>query len=57
VLGERVGIEPKRADEVAVAQALCAQRVLVHVDNVDSAESAELVAALSRARWAAFRCS
>jgi hypothetical protein len=49
VLGERVGIDPKYADEVAVAQALRAQRVLVHVDNVDSAESAELVAALSRA--------
>jgi len=49
VLGERVGIDPKYADEAAVAQALRAQRVLVHVDNVDSAESAELVAALSRA--------
>ncbi|HEX7838308.1 MAG TPA: hypothetical protein VF469_12625, partial [Kofleriaceae bacterium] len=49
VLGERMGIHPKHADEAVVAQALRAQRVLVHVDNVDSAEAAELVAGLSRA--------
>jgi len=48
VLGERAGIDPKNANEIAVAQALRAQRVLVHVDNVDSAEAAELVASLSR---------
>ncbi|HEX7836388.1 MAG TPA: NB-ARC domain-containing protein, partial [Kofleriaceae bacterium] len=49
VLGERMGIPAKHAEEAVVAQTLRAQRVLVHVDNVDSAESAELVAGLSRA--------
>jgi tetratricopeptide (TPR) repeat protein len=49
VLGERAGIEPARVDAPAVAAMLGAQRALVHVDNVDSAVAAALVAELADA--------
>lgn len=47
VLGEQAGLDARRLDEQTVAEALRAQRALVHVDNVDSSAAAELVAALA----------
>jgi len=49
VLGEQAGIDATRTDEATIVEVLCAQRALVHVDNVDSTAAAELVAALARA--------
>ncbi|HWO25738.1 MAG TPA: ATP-binding protein [Kofleriaceae bacterium] len=48
VLGERLRIDVGGASAAAVAEALRAERALVHVDNVDSSAAAELVAALAR---------
>jgi tetratricopeptide (TPR) repeat protein len=47
VLGEQAGLDASRVDAVTVVQALTAQRALVHIDNVDSAAAAGLVAALA----------
>jgi hypothetical protein len=49
VLGEQAGIDAAPGNEQTIAKALCAQRVLVHVDNVDSTAAAELVADLADA--------
>lgn len=49
VLGKQVGIDAAQVDEPAVAEVLRAQRALVHVDNVDSAPAALLVAELADA--------
>ncbi|HWO25154.1 MAG TPA: NB-ARC domain-containing protein [Kofleriaceae bacterium] len=49
VLGEQAGIDEARVNERTVAEALRAQRALVHVDNVDSAAAAGLVADLADA--------
>ncbi|HWO23032.1 MAG TPA: metallophosphoesterase, partial [Kofleriaceae bacterium] len=49
VLGEQAGLDPARVDARTVAEAMRAQRALVHVDNIDAAAAAELVATLADA--------